>query len=166
LQVVSSSAKYLVLAISIPAIVSPGTYTGSLTAARPSPLYYADLIPFNITVGPARPEIIMASPSQAQSRGGDVVTLFVLGFPQPMARAAVSTTVSAVAVLLLADPSPDGHGGAALSFTAPRGSGMAMITVIYTFFAAGHGQNLTSTLRASIPFLYVSDGIQFSCSSG
>ena len=162
----SSSTKYLVLLITIPTVVVPGTFTGRLAAARPSALYYSDPILFNVTVGPAMPLIVMASPSQAQSSGGEAVILFVFGFPQPMASAAISITFGAVTAQLLGDPLPDGQGGTSLSLTAPSGSGMAVIQIIYTIGAAGNGTNFSSTLGASIPFLYVSNNINFVCFDG
>ena len=112
------------------------------------------------------PLIVMASPSQAQSSGGEAVILFVFGFPQPMASAAISITFGAVTAQLLGDPLPDGQGGTSLSLTAPSGSGMAVIQIIYTIGAAGNGTNFSSTLGASIPFLYVSNNINFVCFDG
>ena len=161
-QVLSTSPKYLILLITLPAIIFPGVYTSSLAPARPSGLYLSEPTFFNITVGPPRPEIILISPSQAGSSGGNTVSLFVGGFLQPMERAATSVSFGALTARLLSDPLPDGLGGASLSVQVPSGSSVSTVTIVCNYTISSD-PTLFIILTASTTFLFVSDLVNLVC---
>jgi hypothetical protein len=167
LQVVASSDKYLVLLVSIPATYMPGNYSCTVGSSTSSDLYASVLTQavFSITVGRPRPYILLSSPSQASTKGGIPVRLFISGFPSPIQRSSVSIYFGSSAAKLPTNLSADGIGDTSLLLVSPTGSdpGLSSVTLEYNVSTA---IDRTSTiLVASLPFLFISDLILFACIS-
>jgi hypothetical protein len=166
-QVVASSDKYIVLIATVPTTYMPGNYSCTIGPSTSSNLYASVLNQalFSIAVGRPRPHILLASPSQASTKGGEEVRLFISGFPSPIQRSAVSVYFGSSAMKFRTDLTADGIGNNFLLLVSPAGIDPGLSSVTIEYNVSGAVDKTSSILTASLPFMFISDLIYFTCVS-